>query len=149
MIFLITSVFPCFYFTQQELKNVPEQETMDILKWLKENSDENATISATPDQGYIINAIADRKNIIDSDFLLVKDPSQRLIDIQTIYRTYYKTEAVSLLNKYNVDYILFSPKAKTEFDIQNIRYIEDEKCFKPIFTGKVSLYKSLCKIEEI
>lgn len=148
IIFLLTSVVPSFYFTDEEIKNTPDQETIMVLDWLRENTPQNTTILATPKQGYIINTVANRKNVIDINFLLTKNPSQRLTDVQTIYKTYYKTEAVTLLNKYNVDYILISPQLEKEFDITTIRYIEDENCFKPIFQNNVSLYQSLCKVQE-
>ncbi len=148
-VFLISSLIPSIYFTNTELANVPEPETISLLAWLNANSAPDATILATADEGYLINAVAGRKTAIDTNFLLISNPSQRLNDTKTIYTTQYKTEAVRLLNKYHIDYILFSTKAKSKFGIEQIPYIKDTDCFKPLFTNNVSLYKSVCRIEEV
>lgn len=147
--FIITSVIPSYYFAKEKIADSPTAEEIEALFWLKENSNENSTVLGTLTQGHLIAAIANRKNVIDSNFILIENPEQRLEDIQRIYKTQYKTEAVGLLNKYNVNYILFSNQTKAELKIDKIFYIDDKKCFKLVYDKGVRIYQPLCKIEEI
>lgn len=149
LIFLFTSIIPSFYFAKEKIKATPTLQETEALLWLKNNSDKNSTVLGTLKQGHLITALASRKNIIDSNFLLAKAPSQRLQDLERIYKTHYKTEAVQLLNKYKIDYIIFSAQTKSELGIDEIRYIDDRKCFMPVYDKDVKIYKSVCKIEEV
>ena len=123
------------------------QETL-ALSWIKENTPSDSTVLGTLNQGDIIKAIANRKNVLDTNFLLANNPSQRAYDIERIYKTQYKTEAIALLNKYDINYILFSNQTKSKFKIDKINYINDKKCFALIYDQEVKIYKSLCKLQQ-
>lgn len=114
--------------------------------WLKENTVENAKIAATLDEGYLITAIANRRNIIDKNFLLRNDAAKRYEDIKKIFTTPYETEALELLNKYRTKYIFLSKKAQKEFGVKDIRYF-NEKCFKLIYDDEVKIYKTWCDLD--
>ena len=59
--------------------------------------------------------------------------------------TVFETEAINLLNKYEIKYIYFSDRAQAEFGIEKLSYI-DEKCFELVYDKKIKIYKSLCVI---
>ncbi|MBW2966248.1 glycosyltransferase family 39 protein [Candidatus Woesearchaeota archaeon] len=149
LVFILTSVLPCFYFTSERIQSAPSAEEIKAFLWLEENTQKQSTVLGSLSQGHLITAIAKRKNVIDSNFLLIHLPGKRIDDVKTIYTTRYKTIAVDLLNKYSIDYILFSPKIADEIDTDNIKYIDDEKCFELVYENDVKIYKSLCRIEEI
>ena len=78
---------------------------------------------------------------------MIKDADTRFKDIRAIYTAVFQTEAVRLLNKYNVKYIYFSERAKNEFNIQRLGYIDD-KCFEFVYDNdNIEIYKSLCMLE--
>ncbi len=149
LIFILTSILPSYYFSSERIKSAPSLEEIKALLWLKTNTPKQSTILGSLSQGHLITAIADRKNVIDSNFLLIQLPEQRISDVETIYTTLYKAEAVRLLNKYSVDYILFSPKIADEAGIKNIRYIDDPECFNLVYDDDIKIYESLCRLEEI
>ena len=147
--FILSSVFPCFYFTDERIQSAVSEEEMQAFLWLRENTNSKSTILGSLYQGHLITAIANRKNVIDSNFLLIHLPGNRVDDVETIYTTKYKTIAVDLLNKYDVDYIIFSRRTAEEIDIDQISYINDEKCFELVYNEGVQIYKSLCRIEKL
>jgi uncharacterized membrane protein len=149
LLFILTSIFPCFYFTDERIQSSVSDEEIQAFIWLRENTNKRSTILGSLSQGHLITAIAERKNVIDSDFLLIHLPENRIDDVKTIYTTRYKTIAVDLLNEYDVDYILFSPKIAEELDIDQINYIDDEKCFELVYDEDVQIYRSLCRIEKL
>ena len=68
-------------------------------------------------------------------------------DINDMYRARFKTQGISLLNKYGVNYIYLSPLTKTLYDVEDIPY-NDHECFKEIYSkGGIDIYSSLCILE--
>ena len=148
LVFIFNSVIPTISYTAQVVREAPSKNEIDAFLWLKNNSDEQDVVLASLDEGYLINAVAERKNVIDKNFLLIKDAEQRIEDARIIYTTYYETDAIPLLNKYNVKYIVLSKKSMEDYNIVDLNYRTDEKCFELIYDKEVKIYKSLCRMEE-
>lgn len=148
LVFIFNSVIPTISYTAQVVREAPSKNEIDAFLWLKNNSDEQDVVLASLDEGYLINAVAERKNVIDKNFLLIKDAEQRLEDARIIYTTYYETDAIPLLNKYNIKYIVLSKKSMEDYNIVDLNYRTDEKCFELIYDKEVKIYKSLCRMEE-
>ncbi|MBD3355171.1 hypothetical protein GF361_04250 [Candidatus Woesearchaeota archaeon] len=148
LVFIITSVIPSFYFSLEKVKQAPSKTDMQAFNWLKNNTEKDTVIAVSLKEGHILNTITQRKNILDTNFLLAPDPAERFDDLNTIYTSQYKTAAISVLNKYDVKYILFSDSARSEFNIDQLNYLDDE-CFELIFDNKTKIYRSLCRVEEI
>jgi len=147
LVFIFNSIIPTISYTAQVVREAPSKNEIDAFLWLKNNSDEKDVILASLDQGYLINAVAERKNVIDKNFLLIKDAEQRLEDARTIYTTHYETDAIPLLNKYNVKYIVLSKRSMSDYSIIDLNYRTDEKCFELVYDEEVKIYKSLCRME--
>ena len=148
LIFIFNSIIPTISYTTQVIRETPSKNEIDALLWLKNNTDEKDVILASLDEGYLINTIAERKNVIDKNFLLIKDAEQRLEDVREIYTTHYETEAIPLLNKYHIKYIVLSKRSMEDYNIVDLDYRTDEKCFELVYDKEVKIYKSLCKMEE-
>ncbi len=148
LIFILNSVIPTISYTTSIIKEAASKNEIDSFLWLKNNSDEKDVVLASLDEGYIVNAVAERKNVIDKNFLLIKDAEQRLEDVKKIYTTSYETEAIPLLNEYNIKYILLSKRSINYYNIADLNYRTDEKCFELVYDKEVKIYKSLCRMEE-
>ncbi len=148
LVFIFNSIIPTISYTSRIIRETPSKHEIDALLWLKNNSGEEDVILASLDEGYLVNTIAERKNVIDKNFLLIKDAEQRLEDIKKIYTTHYETEAIHLLNKYNIKYIILSKESINDYNTIDLNYRTDEKCFELVYDKVVKIYKSLCRMEE-
>jgi len=145
MLFVATSVIPTLYYGNATVNNSFSDEEIAALIWIRKNTPKNATVVALPEEGHLITSVAQRKNVMDTDFLLMQDAEIRLADIIDIFTTVSETEAIELLNKYSASYIYFSPRAKSKLGIKSLRFVEP-KCFPVVYNRTVEIYKSVCEL---
>lgn len=144
LIVVLTSVVPSFQYARDENKNVP---SLGPFMWVSEFTEPNSTVLATIDEGFLVNAIGKRKNVIDSNFLFVPHPEEVLKDVSEIYLNHYKTTTIKLLNKYDINYIMFTPHAKSYYGIDSLFFIDDN-CFSLVYdSNNTQIYESLCRLE--
>ena len=139
---------PCVGYARSAIARAFDEQEIEAFEWVKENTPEDAIVLATLDEGHLVNAIAQRRNVVDNNFLMQPTADQRLDAVKTIYTTRFETEAIRVLNKYSVDYIFFSEQAKREYSVEELNYVSDDKCFRLVYNNSVQIYKSLCEIEE-
>jgi hypothetical protein len=145
LIILLTSIIPTFIFMNNSMDASVSQDEIDVMQSVKENTEPNSTILATLEEGHLITGMAERKNVMDSKFMMIKDPEERIQDAEKIYASRSKTSAIRLLNKYEVNYILLSDYAKQEYGIEELDYASSD-CFDRIKINEATLYKSKCAI---
>ncbi len=148
IIFIFSSVLPSFSYASQIVSQSVTDEDVMAFVWVRQNTPKNSVIAATVEEGNMITAIAERKNIMDSNFLYIRDAEQRYSDLQRIFTTISQTEAISVLNKYNADYVYFSPKATKKYNARQLSYI-DENCFTLVYSKGTKIYRLECRLEEI
>ena len=125
-----------------EVINEISVEEIDALEWLKENSSENSVVLAGVYEGYMINYIAERTNVIDTQFFNAED---RVFNVNTAFTTESLVKAITVLQKYDVDYIYLSEDIKEFYEIESLAYVTDEECFELVFENdKVQIYQTLC-----
>ncbi|MBL7148363.1 MAG: hypothetical protein ISS82_06055 [Nanoarchaeota archaeon] len=129
LLIFVFSVLPSFY-------SLEDCRDLNDFYWIKNNLEGDAVILAPLEYGHYITEISERRNVIDSNFLLVKDIDDRFNSINIIYNTWSETKALELLHEYDVDYIYVDDKNK-----YNLIYLEDENCFKEI---KEKIYEVAC-----
>lgn len=135
LIFVFLSLVPTYLSYEREFTDLSD------FNWLKANSDENMAILAPLNYGHLITYFAGRKNVIDSNFLLAPDASQRLYDANLIYDGWSYNKALSLLHDYDVEYIYITKDIKKFYNIDDLKYIQDGKCIGKIKEG---IYKVTC-----
>lgn len=142
--FLITSVLPSLVLANHTVRSFIVDEEIDALLWLKEKTPEGSVVVASVNDGNLIAAIANRKNLIDSYFLLRRDVEQRLKDVEKIFASSFEIEVVELMNKYDAEYIYFSQKARSFFNINFLSYVSYGKCFEKVYgNAVVSIYHKI------
>ena len=62
--------------------------------------------------GHLITEVAKRRDVIDSNFLLVPDVSQRLDDLSVVYISTYESPLILAADRYHFQYVLFSVNAR-------------------------------------
>jgi len=147
LLFFFSSVVPSAIYAMNAVRTAPDRDVVLALEWIKQNTHPDSVILSSSGAGHIVTAIAKRKNTMDSNFILIDDVNKRFSDIRDIYTTPYKTTAITLLNAYSVDYILFSSYEKTAFGAERISYVDDE-CFRVVYDSHVKVYQSLCEMSQ-
>ena len=143
LILIASLVIPSFIDASKNIQeHTPTEYEILVLNWIKDNALPDVTILAPLEKGHLITALAGKRNVIDDNFLLAPDTSERFKDVYTIYSTKSEVKALDLMHKHNVDYILVPIESEIEFD--NVRWLDDENCFEGIFFGTPKVYKVLC-----
>ncbi len=143
ILFILTSFIPALNSASKEVQITPSNEEIAALNWIKLNTPVDSVILGTLEEGHLINYFAERKNVLDSNFLLIPDAQQRYEDVNLLYKVRFKTEAVRTLNKYDVNYIYFSSK----FNKEEKLYYVDEDCFTKVYDNSIKIYEVLCEIK--
>ncbi len=134
LLVFLTSVLPAFTEAQTVVSRTITAEEVASLEWLKQNTPANTTILAPVDYGNYITAISGRRNVIDSYFLFRRQANERLADVNRVFRTVLETEAVSLFDKYNANYLFVPP------DLKDIGF-SGSPCFKRVYAANVRIYE--------
>lgn len=128
--------------------STPSVNDVAALKWASENLPKSAVITAGLDEGNMVAYYAQRKNVMDTNFLLTPRIDQRLDDLNSIYTTTFETQAISALNKYNSKYLLITQETLKNYGITEVSYVKDDKCFKlEYYRDGTYLYSTECKVE--
>jgi len=143
ILLLFTSIIPSLAISNNE-KGVSTSTTL-ALEWIQVNTPDTSIILGTIKEGELINSIAERRNIIDENFILIKDINTRVKDIKTVYTSSSLVKAIEILDYYNIDYIFFDSARKT-YNIDELLYVNSE-CFEEVYDEDIKIYKVLCKVE--
>ncbi|MFP4112221.1 MAG: hypothetical protein ACLFPQ_00995 [Candidatus Woesearchaeota archaeon] len=150
VIVALTMFIPAIDGSVESLENRPSDELIDGLLLLKDYSDPESVILSPLEISHIVQYYSNRTTFIDRDFLLISDINQKYEDYVTMYDTIYETEALEMLNKYSIDYIIFTPEITETLDSEELAYVGDESCFMEIYSkDDIKIYQVLCTLEEI
>ncbi|MFH0798230.1 MAG: hypothetical protein V1906_02345 [Candidatus Woesearchaeota archaeon] len=135
-------VLPSYGRAKAVISETISSEEVGTLEWIRDNTGDDITVLAGISEGNYITAIAKRKNVADSHFLLAPD---RYADVSEMLTTESLVVATQLLDEYDVDYIYFSQTAKKYYKIDHLNYVGDENCFEEVYsTERASVYQILC-----
>lgn len=144
VMFVLTTVSP-FITTIKTQK--PPQEDIKALEWMGDNTKPDDVILGRIEEGFLINYIAQRKNVADYNFLFIKNINQRYKDINHLFNLRLKAEAVRLTYKYDIDYIFLSKQSMEEYNIDELFYAE-ENCYDLVYDEGPLIYEFFkCELE--
>ncbi len=148
VLFVLTSVLPGMNRAYKSLEeNSPSEEEVLAVEWIEEFSPENSTILATPKEGFFIEEAGEREVVMTENFLSQERPDKTFSEIEKMYTSRFKIEALSIAEKYNVDYFYLSRLAEEQYSVEKPEYLEEE-CFQKQLTGEVSIYSITCKVKK-
>jgi len=149
LIIISTSIIPSYTYAKKVIRDSPTNKEVEASLWLKNNVQKDSKVLATLEEGYLISYFSERSNIWDRNFLFIENSDQIYKDVNGMFTTNYETEAIRLVNKYQVDYIYFSNKAKEYYNVNELKYTENKECFELVFDNGVKIFKPKCILEEI
>ena len=144
MLFILTSGIPAIQaiFSQGKVSS----DDLAAMNWLEHNSKNDSIIASLPDFGNLITELGKRQAVMDNNFLLVKDAGGRYDDMKRLMTTSFQIEAVSIMDKYNAEYIYLPSNFEDEFNMKYVQYINDG-CFRMAFeqnNARILLKKDSC-----
>jgi asparagine N-glycosylation enzyme membrane subunit Stt3 len=147
ILFLLTSFYPAVEYALQEKDKQLDPELKQAMFWLNQNTDSNTTIMTTMQEGNLVTYFSKRKNFMDDNFLTIQDVNKRYKETDLVYTSQYESDALAILNKYKIDYLVVSTQAMERYGIEKPKYVTDERCFELVFENITKIYKVTCKLE--
>lgn len=129
-------------------QEVPTTEEIAAFRWIRDNTPENSKVLALLEEGHLITYYSRQKNVMDNKFALINDIEGRFTDFNTLFTTRFQTQAIDLMDKYAIDYIIFTPAAQKKYQQSNIKYHSIE-CFDRLYTAETRIYRVKCSLKEI
>jgi 4-amino-4-deoxy-L-arabinose transferase-like glycosyltransferase len=147
VLFILTSIVPFVMTAKTEITKGPPLDDINALEWVKNNTRERAVVLGRVEEGFLINYVAERRNVADQNFLMINNIDQRYSDINLLFTLRLKSEAVRLLNDYKIDYIFLSTQSMKAYNMTKLFYA-DQDCFDLVYRKEALVYKFLrCDVE--
>jgi hypothetical protein len=120
---------------------LPHEDVLAALAWLRDQSDPGTVVLALPQEGHLVAALAQRRPVLDTNFLLRTDARQRLLDVRRAFVTAHVTEAVDLFTKYGATHLLITPRARSQYRLKADPAYVTDACFIRVFArGETAVY---------
>ncbi|MBN2454835.1 hypothetical protein JXB11_04800 [Candidatus Woesearchaeota archaeon] len=140
---VLSLIWPSFSAAESAVQNAPSDEVISALEWARENTENDAVILAPVELGHLVTAVANRHNVIDTNFLFATGIEQRFSDFNDIYFSSSETDSIRLLNKYGVDYII---PIQVNASKKPVNLELNKECFKQVYYPDPGIYKSVCDV---
>jgi hypothetical protein len=129
VMFLFTSVLATVTAGVEQALQAAPNEVLEAAYWLKENSPPGSLVLTRPEQGHLIEAVANRPVYIHTDYLSLPDAAQRYSIAQGIYAGSRPGYAA---RQEHIEYILSDEQLT-------------DKCLNTVYTKGVYVAKVLCR----
>ena len=118
----------------------PNNELVESLEWLKENSEETDVVFSHYTNGFLIQAISDRRVLLDEKFDYINQLERLYSDSETILNSRNLKNTTSMMNKHSVSYIFITNKMKHELwrdEEEGLIFLfNDKDAFRKVYSNK-------------
>ncbi|MFA6073013.1 MAG: hypothetical protein WC758_02795 [Candidatus Woesearchaeota archaeon] len=129
LVICIAMLIPMLVYSKH---NVVSEKDFSALEWIKNNTQNSSVVLALPEEGSVMSYISERKNIMDDDYLMIKNVEMRYNDVELLYEDRFLTTALERLNYYSVDYIFLSEYNQANHNISGLAFY-DESCLELVY----------------
>jgi len=143
ILILATTIYPAINVSLKQ--DLPLKEEIDAFRWLQYNSPQNAGVVSLLKEGHLITHYSKRKNLMDDHFNLIEKVEERFTDLNSLFTTKFKTQALQILDKYQIKYLIISPSAKDQFKIEELSYATED-CFELVYDEETKIYQVKCQL---
>lgn len=128
----LLSIYPAFDASYTVVDRTITDGEIGIIQRMSGGVDDYSPILADIEEGHYITYFSNRKNVADMYFLLAPNAEERLADIELVYNSWNGDIVLNTLQKYGVRYIYLSERTKLKYNIQDLRYVKNGKCFTKV-----------------
>jgi len=147
--FITTSLIPTFAYSRLVLNQGYSLEETQAFGWMS-SLPPGSKVLASPSEGHLITFFSGRMNVIDSNYLYIRDIDSLFQDARDIYTSRYETQILDLVAKHGITHILVSPRVKEYYGEGAAFAFSASACFIPVYQeGSMTVYESACILEEV
>lgn len=117
-------------------------------EWLRAATPDDSVVAGAWSDGFLISALAGRTPVANGQFLLQPESAERVGDLQTLFTAPFTSEAVTVLGKYDADFVLWSRAGRRQVGRAYPAFDIDTACFPRLFEQSgVIVYGVACGVE--
>jgi hypothetical protein len=147
LILLMVTIVPLTIGTALK-QSTPSIKEITAFKWLKDNSPQDVGVLSALEEGHLVTYYSQRRNLMDNQFTLINNIGTRFSDLNNAYITPFQTQALSVFDKYKIQYIVLTPSAQLKYDIHGFNYL-GEGCFKKQYDEETKIYQVECALTSL
>ncbi len=147
ILLLISMVIPAVNVSFQQ--DTPTKEEVAAFQWINENALSKSAVFARLEEGHLITYYSNRKNMMDDQFGQIKDVNKRFNDLNSLFTTRFQTQAISLAEEYDLQYLILTPSAKEQYNLSKKFNYAIRRCFEPVYTNETQIFLVKCKVKEL
>ncbi len=126
-------------------QDIPSKEDVNAFQWLQENTPATAGVAALLEEGHLVTYAAQRRNLMDNQFGLINNVEQRFADLDSLYTARFQTQALEILDRHNIHYIMVTARAQERFSFRKFTYATPA-CFRKVYDEGPRIYKVTCSL---
>ena len=126
----------------------PDNEIIDSLRWLKDNTEEEEVVFSHFTNGFLIQTVSDRKVLLDGNFEHVNHLEELFFDSETIISSRNLKNTMALLDKHKISYVFITDKMKHDLwkdEEDGLMFLfNDKDTFEKVFfNNEVEIWRYL------
>ncbi len=126
-------------------QSTPSTKEITAFKWLKDNTPKDVGVLSTLEEGHLVTYYSQRRNFMDTQFTLIDNIETRFNDLNNAYTTKFQTQALSIFDKYNIQFMVLTPAAQLKYDLHGFNYL-GEGCFQKEYKEETKIYHISCTL---
>ncbi len=150
LLFLLTSGLLSMNALAQSVIASPSPGKVQALTWLQRSAEAESTIATDIEEGHMAAYYSKKKTVADSNIMLAPQPLERINDLDELFRLPYKVNALTIMDKYDAQYLFLSSESKKKYNITAPRFIvKGDTCFSKVYQlADITIYRRQCNVDE-
>ena len=149
IILLLNNIGSSYILIKSKKDLMLDDEQINELNDIKKIIDKDCSVLTLPNEGSLFYYFTSCRVLSNNNFMFIENPNKFYEDLNDMYKKYSIFEFLALTDKYRINYIYFSKRAKDKFGIDEPNVIKLEKksgCFEDVLDNK--LFKVKCKLRK-
>ncbi|MFW6449946.1 MAG: hypothetical protein ACOCZ6_02730 [Nanoarchaeota archaeon] len=141
-----TSLVPSYFAAATVSEEKGERELITTLQALEPLVSSNTTIAAAPENGHLLTYYTKSKNVLDSNYLFIKNLNEKYNNLEALYTSAVASKALEIMEIYDITYIILDKRAREEYNVTKLSYA-NERCFPQILEyNNTKVYMKKCTL---